>query len=144
MAAPGAVGEAIARSRWEMAALSCQRCGAAFGMVGPGSATEGGGSSLLPYYRREHHCRRCGRKFCDDCSSRRLRLRLPAEDAGGGGRGGEAVVSSERACEGCYALLVGRAASVVPLEVRQATTLPNGVPWRMAWMFADAGVRPPS
>ena len=114
-----AVGTAIDPTRWEKddATPCCRRCRAEFHVI----------------LKRKHHCRRCGRLFCADCSDKTLLLATA---------GGESHASAVRSCRGCYELMVGRSAAVVGEALHAATTLPNGAPWRMAWMFADASLIP--
>jgi len=58
---------------------ACMKCGSAF-------------SVLL----RKHHCRVCGRIFCDACSSKKLPFRFPDEP--------EKNIRMERSCDFCYEL----------------------------------------
>ena len=101
-----AVGVAMSRDRWQQNAVACSRCAAEF---------RTSIATLLT-----HHCRLCGRTFCGSCADKKLAL---AATEGG------VVVSSERACRGCYELHVGRAAAVAAEPVRRASTLPSGAPW---------------
>eukprot|EP01063_Lacrimia_lanifica_P021586 TRINITY_DN2904_c1_g6_i1.p1 TRINITY_DN2904_c1_g6~~TRINITY_DN2904_c1_g6_i1.p1 ORF type:complete len:1006 (+),score=178.34 TRINITY_DN2904_c1_g6_i1:153-3170(+) len=63
-----------AEARWEpdTAAAECRRCGTSFG-----------------FFTRRHHCRGCGRLFCNACAPTRPSFRVQDRE--------------ERLCEGCFA-----------------------------------------
>ncbi|SPO27125.1 uncharacterized protein UTRI_10586_B [Ustilago trichophora] len=59
------------------------------------------------FFLRKHHCRRCGRIFCDSCSSKRAQLRLAeivVDPSLPGMAASEALVPT-RVCNGCHAEL---------------------------------------
>eukprot|EP00656_Telonema_subtile_P023682 TRINITY_DN2523_c0_g1_i7.p1 TRINITY_DN2523_c0_g1~~TRINITY_DN2523_c0_g1_i7.p1 ORF type:complete len:229 (+),score=49.75 TRINITY_DN2523_c0_g1_i7:83-769(+) len=70
----------------------CTRCSTGFGM-----------------FNRKHHCRRCGKVFCDKCSKNRTKL--PPED----GYGDEKV----RVCQPCFEIVTGK---------RKALPVSSGTP----------------
>ena len=59
------------------------------------------------FFLRKHHCRRCGRIFCDSCSSKRAQLRLAeiVVDPSLPGMAASEVLSPTRVCNGCHAEL---------------------------------------
>eukprot|EP00656_Telonema_subtile_P023680 TRINITY_DN2523_c0_g1_i5.p2 TRINITY_DN2523_c0_g1~~TRINITY_DN2523_c0_g1_i5.p2 ORF type:complete len:202 (+),score=36.49 TRINITY_DN2523_c0_g1_i5:109-714(+) len=60
-------------------------------------------------FNRKHHCRRCGKVFCDKCSKNRTKL--PPED----GYGDEKV----RVCQPCFEIVTGK---------RKALPVSSGTP----------------
>jgi len=76
--------ERIANSAvWKADALvnACEKCGKSFSMV-----------------RRKHHCRRCGRIFCDACTKKRMRLTNPLTETGRA----TGTVDTCRVCDDCF------------------------------------------
>ncbi|CBQ72642.1 conserved hypothetical protein [Sporisorium reilianum SRZ2] len=59
------------------------------------------------FFLRKHHCRRCGRIFCDACSSRRAQLRMAeiVVDPSLPGMAASEVLAPTRVCNGCHAEL---------------------------------------
>ncbi|EST04724.2 FYVE zinc finger [Kalmanozyma brasiliensis GHG001] len=59
------------------------------------------------FFLRKHHCRRCGRIFCDACSSRRAQLRMAeiVVDPSLPGMAASEMLAPTRVCNGCHAEL---------------------------------------
>ncbi|CDU26081.1 uncharacterized protein SPSC_06248 [Sporisorium scitamineum] len=59
------------------------------------------------FFLRKHHCRRCGRIFCDACSSKRAQLRMAeiVVDPSLPGMAASEVLAPTRVCNGCHAEL---------------------------------------
>ncbi|SPO27469.1 uncharacterized protein UTRI_10586 [Ustilago trichophora] len=59
------------------------------------------------FFLRKHHCRRCGRIFCDSCSSKRAQLRLAeiVVDPSLPGMAASEALAPTRVCNGCHAEL---------------------------------------
>ncbi|KAJ1023485.1 hypothetical protein NDA16_003102 [Ustilago loliicola] len=59
------------------------------------------------FFLRKHHCRRCGRIFCDSCSSKRAQLRLSdiVVDPSLPGMAASEAIAPTRVCNGCHAEL---------------------------------------
>ncbi|TKY86131.1 hypothetical protein EX895_004956 [Sporisorium graminicola] len=59
------------------------------------------------FFLRKHHCRRCGRIFCDACSSRRAQLSMAeiVVDPSLPGMAASEVLAPTRVCNGCHAEL---------------------------------------
>ncbi|ETS59631.1 hypothetical protein PaG_06555 [Moesziomyces aphidis] len=59
------------------------------------------------FFLRKHHCRRCGRIFCDACSSKRAQLRLAeiVVDPSLPGMAASEVLAPTRICNSCHAEL---------------------------------------
>lgn len=59
------------------------------------------------FFLRKHHCRRCGRIFCDSCSSKRAQLRANdiVVDPSLPGMAASEVIAPTRVCNGCHAEL---------------------------------------
>ena len=72
----GALVDAIARDKWEVddSVTACKVC-----------------QSVFSFFKRRHHCRVCGKIFCDDCS--KLQLALPSATA---------YEPVQRSCRPCY------------------------------------------
>lgn len=59
------------------------------------------------FFLRKHHCRRCGRIFCDSCSSKRAQLRLAeiVVDPSMSSTAASEALTPTRVCNGCHAEL---------------------------------------
>ncbi|SNX85550.1 uncharacterized protein MEPE_04259 [Melanopsichium pennsylvanicum] len=59
------------------------------------------------FFLRKHHCRRCGRIFCDSCSSKRAQLRIAeiVVDPSLPGMAASEAIAPTRVCNGCHAEL---------------------------------------
>lgn len=59
------------------------------------------------FFLRKHHCRRCGRIFCDACSSKRAQLRMAelVVDPSLPSMAASEVLAPTRVCNGCHAEL---------------------------------------
>ncbi len=76
----------------------CTRCSTGFGMFNRKVSALTTRLSAV-----QHHCRRCGKVFCDKCSKNRTKL--PPED----GYGDEKV----RVCQPCFEIVTGKRKGVV-------------------------------
>lgn len=63
------------------AQCATQNCGTRFGV-----------------FTRKHHCRLCGKVFCDKCTGRRLDIRNPVAEE----RRVQGLQRNQRVCDGCY------------------------------------------